>query len=77
MVIAVSDHGNSGISIGNENTDGTYSSTPISAYVDPLKEATMTLEGAMSQLNEDGSNRLEVAELVWYYKPNCKRKESY
>ncbi|VVM33717.1 alkaline phosphatase [Terribacillus sp. AE2B 122] len=76
MVIAVSDHGNSGISIGNENTDGTYSSTPVSAYVDPLKEATMTLEGAMSQLNEDGSNRLEVAELYGITNPTAKEKRA-
>lgn len=71
MVIAVADHGNSGISIGNENTDGTYPSTPVSAYVDPLKEATMTLEGAMSQLNEDESNRLEVAELYGITNPTA------
>lgn len=76
MVIAVSDHGNSGISIGNENTDGTYSSTPVSAYVGPLKEATMTLEGAMSQLNEDGSNRLEVAELYGITNPTAKEKRA-
>ncbi|QXE01459.1 alkaline phosphatase [Terribacillus sp. DMT04] len=76
MVIAVSDHGNSGISIGNENTDGTYSSTPVSAYVDPLKEAKMTVEGALSQLNEDGSNRLEVAALYGITNPTKKEKRA-
>ncbi|TDL32639.1 alkaline phosphatase [Jeotgalibacillus sp. S-D1] len=63
MVIAVSDHGNSGISIGNENTTKTYSNTPVSNYIDPLKEATLTLEGAMKQLEEDRSNLEEVAAL--------------
>jgi alkaline phosphatase len=76
MVIAVSDHGNSGISIGNKNTDGTYSSTPVSAYVDPLKEAKMTLEGALSQLNEDGSNKLEVAALYGITNPTKKEKRA-
>jgi alkaline phosphatase len=76
MVIAVSDHGNSGISIGNENTDGTYSSTPVSAYVNPLKEAKMTLEGALSQLNEDGSNKLEVASLYGITNPTKQEKKA-
>lgn len=63
MVIAVSDHGNSGISIGNQNTNGSYPSTPVSAYIDPLKKAEMTLEGALKQLKPDNSNVLEVAAL--------------
>ncbi|PMC36666.1 alkaline phosphatase [Bacillus sp. UMB0899] len=61
MIVAVSDHGNSGISIGNQNTSGTYSSIPVSTYVDPLKNAEMTLEGALKQLKSDKSNVLEVA----------------
>ncbi|MCM3603570.1 alkaline phosphatase [Robertmurraya korlensis] len=63
MVVAVSDHGNSGISIGNQNTNGSYPSIPVSTYVDPLKKATMTLEGALKQLKSDKSNVLEVAAL--------------
>ena len=63
MVIAVSDHGNSGITMGNVNTNGNYPEIPVSAYIDPLKKATMTVEGALKQLNEDRSNMKEVAEL--------------
>jgi alkaline phosphatase len=63
LVIAVSDHGNSGITIGNRNTDQSYPETPVSAYIDPLKKAKMTLEGAVSQLKEDQSNLEEVARL--------------
>ncbi|MGE7942202.1 alkaline phosphatase [Lysinibacillus xylanilyticus] len=63
MVIAVTDHGNSGITMGNANTSSTYSSIPVSAYIDPLKKATMTVEGALSQLKEDKSNLVEVAAL--------------
>ena len=63
MVIAVTDHGNSGITMGNANTTSTYSNTPVSAYIDPLKKAKMTVEGALSQLKEDKSNIVEVAAL--------------
>ncbi|WP_110111616.1 alkaline phosphatase [Bacillus sp. CGMCC 1.16541] len=63
MVIAVSDHGNSGISIGNKNTTKGYDTTPVSNYIDPLKEAKMTVEGALSKLNDDLSNKEEVAAL--------------
>ncbi|EZP77325.1 alkaline phosphatase [Parageobacillus genomosp. 1] len=63
LVIAVADHGNSGITIGNRNTDQTYPKTPVSAYIEPLKKAKMTLDGAMSQLKPDKSNLKEVARL--------------
>nr|WP_205184894.1 alkaline phosphatase [Metabacillus iocasae] len=63
MVIAVSDHGNSGISIGNQATTKGYDKTPVSAYIDPLKKADMTVEGALSKLNSDLSNKEEVAKL--------------
>ena len=63
MVIAVTDHGNSGITMGNANTTNTYSSIPVSAYIDPLKKATMTIEGALSTLKTDKSNLVEVAAL--------------
>ncbi|MFT8320607.1 MAG: alkaline phosphatase [Bacillus sp. (in: firmicutes)] len=76
LVIAVSDHGNSGISIGNKNTDGTYSSTPVSAYIEPLKKAKMTLEGALKQLRPDKSNVLEVAALYGIDHPSKTEKKA-
>jgi alkaline phosphatase len=63
MVIAVADHGNSGITIGNLNTNASYPETPVSAYINPLKKAKMTVEGALSQLKTDKSNLKEVAAL--------------
>ncbi|RFU62247.1 alkaline phosphatase [Peribacillus saganii] len=63
MVIAVSDHGNSGITMGNANTNASYPNTPVSAYIDPLKKAKMTVEGALGQLKEDKSNLTEIAAL--------------
>lgn len=71
MIIAVSDHGNSGISIGNQNTSGSYPSIPVSSYIDPLKKATMTLEGALKQLKADKSNALEVAALYGIVNPTA------
>jgi alkaline phosphatase len=63
MVIAVSDHGNSGITMGNQNTNSNYPEIPVSAYIDPLKKASVTIEGALKQLKADRSNMKEVAEL--------------
>ena len=63
MVIAVSDHGNSGITMGNLNTNSIYPNTPVSTYIDSLKKASMTIEGALSQLKTDKSNLSEVAAL--------------
>ncbi|MGM9951458.1 MAG: alkaline phosphatase [Lysinibacillus sp.] len=63
LVIALTDHANSGITLGNMATTGTYDTIPVSAYIDPLKEATMTVEGAVSFLKDDKSNIEEVAAL--------------
>ncbi|MDN7245249.1 alkaline phosphatase [Planococcus shenhongbingii] len=63
MVIAVSDHGNSGITIGNMNTNSNYPEIPVSTYIDPLKKASMTVEGALKTLKPDRSNMKEAAEL--------------
>ena len=76
LVIAVTDHGNSGITMGNLNTSGTYSSIPVSAYIDPLKKASMTLEGALSQLKDDKSNLLEVAALYGIDNPTEAEKKA-
>ncbi|TWT08026.1 alkaline phosphatase [Planococcus sp. CPCC 101016] len=63
MVIAVSDHGNSGITMGNLNTNSNYPEIPVSTYIDPLKKATMTIEGALKTLKSDRSNLKEAAAL--------------
>ncbi|PEC22305.1 alkaline phosphatase [Bacillus cereus] len=63
MLIALADHGNSGISIGNMNTTKGYKTTPVSAYINPLKKAKLTLEGAIKKLKSDLSNVEEVAAL--------------
>lgn len=71
MIIALSDHGNSGISIGNKNTSSSYPSIPVADYIDPLKKSKMTLEGALKQLKPDQSNKLEVAALYGIDSPSA------
>ncbi|HDR6313068.1 TPA: alkaline phosphatase [Bacillus cereus] len=63
MLIAVTDHGNSGISIGNMNTTKGYNTTPVHAYIEPLKKSKMTLEGTTNKLKSDLSNVEDVAKL--------------
>ena len=44
LVIVASDHGNGGITMGNETTNGNYSTLPISAFTDTLKKVHITEE---------------------------------
>lgn len=69
IVISVTDHGNSGISIGSHATDANYSTLPISTFIDPLKKAKLTIEGTMAkmkvELKADKSNMGAI--LAKYY----------
>ncbi len=60
MVVAVTDHGNSGLTIGNQGTNEDYKRQPAGKFVDPLKKADLTVKGAVSQLKKDHSNLKEV-----------------
>lgn len=60
LIIAATDHGNSGLTIGNENTSSNYDKLPLSTFIDPLKKATLTGEGIEKLLNEDKSNIADV-----------------
>ncbi|WP_409290645.1 alkaline phosphatase [Peribacillus sp. SCS-37] len=62
LVVAVTDHGNSGLTIGNGKTDKTYAVSSPSTFIKPLKKAKVTLEGAMWLLKKDRSNLREAAE---------------
>lgn len=65
VVIVVSDHGNSGFSIGDRSTSGSYDKTNYGAFVDPVRKATRTGEGLEALLNADRSNVREV--VAQYY----------
>ncbi|NLB90044.1 MAG: alkaline phosphatase [Clostridiales bacterium] len=62
MVLAMTDHGNGGITIGDMETTSTYSSDPINKFIEPLAKATLTGEGIEKMLNEERSNSQEVME---------------
>jgi alkaline phosphatase len=64
-IIAVADHGNGGMSIGNSETNKGYDTLPLSELINPLKKATLTGEGVYKKLNKDRSNLKDV--VLKYY----------
>ena len=60
LVISATDHGNSGITIGNSSTDSSYDKTPLSSFIDPLKKAILTGEGIEGKFNADRTNIVDV-----------------
>ncbi|SHJ72681.1 alkaline phosphatase [Desulfofundulus thermosubterraneus] len=65
VVIAVTDHGNGGITIGDRETSKNYDELPLSIFIEPLKRAKLTGEGVEKKLNADRSNIKEV--MATYY----------
>lgn len=61
VVIIATDHGNSGISIGNTATTSGYDTLPLKTVVDPIRKATRTAQGVAELINADRSNIAEVA----------------
>lgn len=53
IVIACTDHGNGGITIGNSNTNSNYSSVALDAFISPLKKASLTAEGVAIKIYEN------------------------
>jgi alkaline phosphatase len=60
IVIAMSDHGNSGITMGNKDTTKGYDTKKLSAFIDPLKKAKVTGAGLVFKFNGDKSNIKEA-----------------
>ncbi|MDQ0491949.1 alkaline phosphatase [Paenibacillus brasilensis] len=60
VVVAVTDHGNGGLTIGSSNTTSNYDKTPLASFIDPLKKAKLTGEGLETKLNADRSNIKDV-----------------
>jgi alkaline phosphatase len=53
LVLAFTDHGNGGMSLGSKKTDRNYDSLPLEALVAPLKRASLTGEGIEKVLGAD------------------------
>ncbi|MDY8093388.1 alkaline phosphatase [Paenibacillus polymyxa] len=60
VVVAVTDHGNGGLTIGSSDTTSNYDKMPLASFIDPLKKAKLTGEGLEAKLNADRSNIKEV-----------------
>lgn len=67
LVLAFSDHGTGGMSLGNKKTNKTYSQLPLGALVDPLKKAILTGEGIEAMLGNDRSEANIKSVLGSYY----------
>lgn len=61
VLLIVSDHGNSGISLGDKSTTSTYDKLPLKEVVTPLKKATRSAQGVADMINADRSNIAELA----------------
>lgn len=61
LLIAVTDHGNSGLTMGNHNTNKSYFKIPVHQFIDPLRKAKLTATGAAALLKKDRSNIKEIA----------------
>lgn len=57
VVIAVTDHGNSGISIGDRSISSGYDKTSWTTFINPLKRASLTGEGLEATLAAKAADR--------------------
>lgn len=62
VVIAATDHGNGGITIGSTDTSKSYDKEPLSTFIGPLQKAKLTGEGLEEMFNAARSNVREVME---------------
>jgi len=65
LVLAVTDHNNGGVTLGDRETDGSYSKDPVSRFIGPLLKAKLTGEGIEHKLNAERTNIAEVME-TWF-----------
>jgi alkaline phosphatase len=63
VVIAATDHGNSGISVGDRSISSGYDKTPWTTFINPLKRASLTGEGLEAILAAKGTDRAK-AEII-------------
>ncbi|MBF0203887.1 MAG: alkaline phosphatase [Desulfamplus sp.] len=67
LILAFSDHGNGGMSIGSKKSDDTYSSTPVESLIAPLKKASLTGEGLEAMIAGDLTEDNIKAKVAQYY----------
>lgn len=64
IVFAVTDHGNSGISVGDRSISSGYDKTNYTTFIDPLKRAKVTGEGFESKLPADKATRADRGAVI-------------
>ncbi|MDW5562256.1 MAG: alkaline phosphatase [Methanomassiliicoccus sp.] len=67
MIMSFTDHGNGGMTIGNKNSDSTYSKMKLSSVIDPLKKAKCTGYALMEILGTDVTDLNVKAKVLEYY----------
>lgn len=60
LILSATDHNNGGVTLGDRETDGSYSKDPVSRFLLPLTRASLTGEGIEAKLDEARSNIQEV-----------------
>ena len=75
LLLAFSDHGNGGMSIGNETPDGTYSKLSYEAVITPLKRAQLTGEGVGMVISKDAAEENIRKVMSYYYGVDDMTKE--
>lgn len=73
IVIACTDHGNGGISIGSANTNSNYSSVGLDQFMTPLKKAKLTAEGVAIKIYENKNLAKQI--IMNYYLPDITDEE--
>lgn len=67
LVISLTDHGNSGITIGDQSTSKTYPEHPLEYFTSHRTKATITEEKAGKLLNKKRTNIQEVMGMLGIY----------
>jgi alkaline phosphatase len=76
LVIAVSDHGNGGMSLGSTDSNRIYAKLPWEAVFGPLKKATLTGEGIGTELaNTQSETRIRETMTKYYGIDDLKPEE--
>lgn len=64
ILIVVTDHGNSGLTIGNSSTNSGYDELPLAAVLGPLQKAKVTGEGLEALMPADRANTAEIRQVL-------------
>lgn len=59
-ILVCTDHGNSGVTIGDKSTNNDYDKQPLSKFIAPFESVSRTGEGIEALLNADRSNAKEI-----------------